>query len=161
MSAAPPFFVGDVLGTIVDLKHLHKVRLGVKPGLFYDKLVNVILDLLVLQVVSVQEVKADNESEGFDSTGNTDTEPGWRDFDGSPDAPEHDKHHKEVEGDDGRAVRLNIIVLGIVLVDWEDPWRVINWPLVHVSSIRNPSSEDEQSENDTNHQQNDGDAGKI
>ena len=56
MSTTPPRLIRNILRSAIDLKHLSKILLRVKPSLFDDEVVYMGLNLFVLKVVSVHEV---------------------------------------------------------------------------------------------------------
>ena len=73
MATAPPGFVGAVLGAVLDLNHLDEVLFGVEPGSLDHKRVNMRPDLLVLNIVSVEEVERDNNRNAFEGAGKCNT----------------------------------------------------------------------------------------
>ena len=135
MSAAPPGLVRGVGSAVVNLKHLAEVLLRVEPGLLDGDLVNVGTHGLVLQVVRVDEVERDHHCEALDGASHGHSEPAWADLNGAPDGPQEHDASCEEEQHYGRSVRLHIIVTWVVLVDRENPGRVVNWHLIHASPI--------------------------
>ncbi len=139
VSSAPPGFIGLVLASALNLDHLYKIFLSIKPGSLNTKLINVGSDLLVLHVVGVDEVQGHKDCDSFEDAGECYTDVAWRNFDCDQNTPEPGEANNGVKSDNSARVRFNVVVLRVVLVNWEDPGGVIDGHFVHAGSISDPS----------------------
>mmetsp|Transcript_19871 Transcript_19871/g.24571 ORF Transcript_19871/g.24571 Transcript_19871/m.24571 type:complete len:221 (-) Transcript_19871:3057-3719(-) len=150
VAAAPPSLVRLVLSTRANVQHLDQVGLRVAPGSLDDKLVDIGADGLVLHIVGVGHVEGEEDHECFQRASDTDAEPAGRDLDGGPDAPDGGNGGQEVEDNHTTRVRHYVVELRVVLVDGEDPGRMVDGHFVHAGAVTNDARH-RGKEQDANH----------
>lgn len=164
VAAAPPLLVGIVLGTAVNVEHPDKVLLSIAPGGLDDKLINIGADLLVLRIVGIHNVKSKEDDRCLDGASDGDTYPTGANLYSDVDSPDEGYGRKGVEEDNTASIWLNVIQLGVVLVDRENPRGVIDGHLIHAGAVANEASHAGNEENCNHEPDNDrlnGDGGVI
>ena len=146
VATAPPYLIRLILSSGVDVEHPSKVLLGIAPGSFNRKLVNIRANLLVLSIVRVYDKEREENSDTLKRTCDAYTDPARADLDRNIDGPDEGNSSEGIEDDDAASIRLNVIEFRIVLVDREDPRAVINGHLSHAGAVANKASESGQEE---------------